>query len=73
MNCVAPGAVVVERYDDFEWDEAWYVSRTPVGRMGRPEDIAATVRFLAGDDAGFISGETIYVDGGMTRRMSLVR
>lgn len=73
VNCVAPGAVVVERYDDLDWDEAWYVSRTPVGRLGRPEDIAATVRFLAGDEAGFISGETIYVDGGMTRRMSLVR
>ena len=73
VNCVAPGAVVVERYDDLDWDEAWYVGRTPVGRMGRPEDIAATVRFLASDEAGFISGETIYVDGGMTRRMSLVR
>ena len=66
-NAVAPGAVVVERYEDFEWDEDWY------GRMGQPEDIAAAVRFLASDDAGFISGETIYVDGGMTQRMSLAR
>lgn len=73
VNCVAPGAIVVERYADLDWDEAWFVSRTPVGRNGRPEDIAATVRFLAGDDAGFITGETIYVDGGMTRRMSLVK
>ena len=73
VNCVGPGAVVVERYEDVDWDEAWYVSRTPVGRLGRPEDIAATVRFLASDEAGFISGETIYVDGGMTRRMSLVQ
>jgi 3-oxoacyl-[acyl-carrier protein] reductase len=73
VNCVAPGVIVVERYDDLDWDEDWYISRTPVGRNGRPEDIAATVRFLAGDEAGFISGETIYVDGGMTRRMSLVK
>jgi NAD(P)-dependent dehydrogenase (short-subunit alcohol dehydrogenase family) len=73
VNCVSPGVIVVERYDDLDWDEAWYISRTPVGRNGRPEDIAATVRFLASDEAGFISGETIYVDGGMTRRMSLVR
>jgi len=73
VNCVAPGAIIVERYADLDWDEAWFVSRTPVGRNGRPEDIAATVRFLAGDDAGFITGETIYVDGGMTRRMSLVK
>jgi 3-oxoacyl-[acyl-carrier protein] reductase len=73
VNCVGPGAIVVERYDDLNWDEDWYVSRTPVGRNGRPEDIAGIVRFLAGDEAGFISAETIYVDGGMTRRMSLVK
>ena len=73
VNNVAPGAVLVERYADLDWDEAWTVSRTPVGRMGRPDDIAATVRFLASDEAGFISGETIYVDGGMTRRMPLVK
>ena len=74
VNCVAPGAVVVERYGDVEWDEDWYVSRTPVGRMGRPEDIAAIVAVPGvGDEAGFITGETIYVDGGMTRRMPLVR
>lgn len=73
VNCVAPGAIIVERYADLDWDEDWFVSRTPVGRNGRPEDIAATVLFLAGDEAGFISGETIYVDGGMTRRMSLAK
>jgi 3-oxoacyl-[acyl-carrier protein] reductase len=73
VNCVAPGAIVVERYGDIDWDEDWFISRTPMGRNGRPEDIAATVRFLAGDEAGFISGETIFVDGGMTRRMSLVK
>ena len=37
-----------------------------------PDDIASMVTFLAGDQAGFVSGETIYVDGGMTRRMPLV-
>jgi 3-oxoacyl-[acyl-carrier protein] reductase len=73
VNCVAPGAVVVERYAEADWDEAWYVSRTPVGRMGRPEDISSTVRFLASEEASFITGETIYVDGGMTRRMPLVK
>jgi len=73
VNCVAPGAIVVERYAGLDWDESWYISRTPVGRNGRPQDIAAIVAFLASDDAGFITGETIYVDGGMTRRMPLVR
>ena len=41
----------------------------PVGRVGRPEDIADTVLFLCSDKAGFITGENICVDGGMTRLM----
>lgn len=72
-NCVAPGAVLVERYDEVEWDEAWFVSRTPVGRMGQPDDLARMVCYLASEQAGFISGETIHIDGGMTRRMPLVK
>jgi NAD(P)-dependent dehydrogenase (short-subunit alcohol dehydrogenase family) len=41
--------------------------------MGRPEDIGSMVRYLASAEAGFITGETITVDGGMTRRMPLVK
>lgn len=41
----------------------------PAGRVGTPEDIAATVAFLASDGAGFITGQQIVVDGGMTRKM----
>ena len=41
----------------------------PVGRVGRPEDIAALALFLCSEEAGFITGENIYVDGGMTRLM----
>jgi NAD(P)-dependent dehydrogenase (short-subunit alcohol dehydrogenase family) len=41
----------------------------PSGRVGVPEDIAATVAFLAGESAGFITGQQIVVDGGMTRKM----
>lgn len=41
----------------------------PVGRVGEPGDIAATVAFLASDGAGFITGQQIVVDGGMTRKM----
>ena len=74
VNCVAPGAIVVDRFaTDGDWDESWFVSRTPIGRNGRPDDIAATVVFLASAGAGFITGETIYVDGGMTRLMPLVK
>ena len=72
VNCVAPGAILVERYADFEYDEDHYVSRTPIGRMGAPDDIAAVITFLASDQAGFITGETIVVDGGMVQRMGLL-
>jgi len=41
----------------------------PVGRVGRPEDIAALALFLASDDAGFITGEVVTADGGVTRKM----
>lgn len=41
----------------------------PVGRVGTPHDIAATVAFLAGEGAGFITGQQFVVDGGMTRKM----
>ncbi|MBQ6059280.1 MAG: SDR family oxidoreductase [Clostridia bacterium] len=41
----------------------------PVGRVGKPEDIAEMVRFLCSDKAGFITGENICIDGGMTKRM----
>jgi NAD(P)-dependent dehydrogenase (short-subunit alcohol dehydrogenase family) len=73
VNCVAPGSIVVERYAEAPWDESWVVSRTPIGRTGTPADIAAVVAFCVSEAAGFLTGETIYVDGGMTRRMPLVR
>jgi NAD(P)-dependent dehydrogenase (short-subunit alcohol dehydrogenase family) len=41
----------------------------PIGRVGEPPDIAATVLFLASEGAGFITGQQIAVDGGMTRKM----
>jgi 3-oxoacyl-[acyl-carrier protein] reductase len=44
---------------------------TPLGRLGRPEDVAHTVRFLASEEAGFISGAEITVDGGLSTGISL--
>lgn len=41
----------------------------PVGRIGEPGDIAATIAWLAGEGAGFVTGQQVVVDGGMTRRM----
>jgi glucose 1-dehydrogenase len=74
VNAVAPGAIWVERYEQIpNFDRAWYDGRIPMGRLGRPDDIAAVVAFLASDAAGYLTGETIFVDGGATRRMSFVK
>jgi 3-oxoacyl-[acyl-carrier protein] reductase len=66
VNCVAPGAVEVERtrLEVADYAGTWGAV-TPLGRIGRPEDIARTVRFLASDDSAFITGQTIWVDGGL--------
>ncbi|MBB5997337.1 3-oxoacyl-ACP reductase FabG [Streptomonospora salina] len=71
-NAVAPGFIetdmtkaTAERVGmDFEEFKAAAAAQIPVRRPGRPEDIAATVSFLSGDDAGFVSGQVIYVAGG---------
>ncbi|HBI15877.1 MAG TPA: short-chain dehydrogenase, partial [Desulfobulbaceae bacterium] len=41
----------------------------PVGRVGRPEDVAALALFLAGPQSGFMTGQNLVLDGGMTRKM----
>ncbi|MFF9398071.1 SDR family NAD(P)-dependent oxidoreductase [Streptomyces sp. NPDC014744] len=67
-NCVAPGSIRVPAentvVDDPEAMTARQLARQCVQRRGRPEDIAAAVTFLATEDAGFITGQTLRVDGG---------
>jgi 3-oxoacyl-[acyl-carrier protein] reductase len=46
------------------------IARTPMGRLGRVDDIAAAALFLAGDDSTFITGESLLVDGGVTHAFS---
>lgn len=68
VNAVAPGAVPTEgtqRNRNVERD-ARRVARTPLGRLGTVDDIAQVVCFLAGDDSGFVTGQTMAVDGGFT-------
>jgi 3-oxoacyl-[acyl-carrier protein] reductase len=49
---------------DFEQFKQGAASQTPVQRIGQPEDIAAAVAFFASEEAGFVSGQTLYVRGG---------
>ena len=66
-NAVAPGKIVTGAPGDLSADEAGaaYVrSRTPFGRLGEPGDVASAVAFLASDEATYISGVNLMVDGG---------
>lgn len=66
VNCVAPGAIEIERTKEESDDYAGTWSPlTPMGRIGYPSDIARMVVHLAGDSSDFVTGQTIYVDGGL--------
>ena len=65
VNCLAPGAVMTERSPWSESErEADVVTRIPMQRVGRPEEIARACMFLASDEASYVTGATIRVDGG---------
>ena len=70
VNAICPGHIVTERIGK-HWESdpekhAFFVSQYPVGRTGSPEDIAHAVRFLVSDEASFITGHALPVDGGLT-------
>jgi glucose 1-dehydrogenase len=58
--------------DDVEATVADVIKLQPLGRIGRPEDVASAITFLASDEASYITGTTLYVDGGVTARLSHV-
>jgi len=73
VNAVAPGSVGTERYAEFLGRQApgeaarveGEMARLhPAGRVGRPEEVAAVIVHLLSDDAGFVTGATVPVDGG---------
>jgi 3-oxoacyl-[acyl-carrier protein] reductase len=64
VNCVAPGLIATQRHINAPEPQHHNVHRSLFGRRGRPEDIATTVRFLAGPGARYITGQTIHVNGG---------
>ena len=69
VNAVAPGIVATNMTADIpETRRAKQLAAIPMGRFGRPEEVAAVVRFLASDEAAWITGQTLCVDGGLRMR-----
>jgi 3-oxoacyl-[acyl-carrier protein] reductase len=67
VNLVAPGWIPVERHADATVEEIDdYLANVPLARIGTPDDVAATVAFLASDAAAFLTGQCIAVNGGRT-------
>ena len=66
VNCVAPGFIQTDMTDELNEDQKESIlSSIPMSRLGNPEDVAKAVRFLASEDASYITGETIHINGGM--------
>lgn len=66
VNCVAPGFIQTDMTDKLpEEMKEQLGNQIPLAKLGRPEDIAAAVRFLASDAATYMTGQTLHVDGGM--------
>ena len=65
VNSISPGWIDTD-YKEYYGPDAW---QQPAGRVGNPMDIANMVLFLCSDKTGFITGENICIDGGMTRQM----
>ncbi|MBR0713887.1 SDR family NAD(P)-dependent oxidoreductase [Bradyrhizobium liaoningense] len=65
VNAIAPGLVATELSDEMSGEmKATTISRIPAGRLGRPEEIARATAFLVSEDASYIFGETLSVNGG---------
>ena len=66
VNCIAPGFITTAMTDKLTDDQkAGILGNVPAGRMGEVRDIAAAVRYLASDEAGYITGATLHINGGM--------
>jgi 3-oxoacyl-[acyl-carrier protein] reductase len=65
VNCVAPGAIETDMLASFSsQDKATLAQNTPLGRLGTPEDVAQAIVFLASEEAAFITGQVLGVNGG---------
>ncbi|MFN0264642.1 SDR family NAD(P)-dependent oxidoreductase [Tepidamorphus sp. 3E244] len=68
VNAIGPGSIMTEMLEKVVWSDpaarAKVLSRTPMGRVGEPREIASVAAFLASTEASYITGQTIYADGG---------
>jgi len=65
-NCVAPGFIVTAMTEGLSPDQRdKLLAAIPVGRLGTVEDVAAGVVFLASEEASYVTGQTVHVNGGM--------
>ncbi|RLL45284.1 3-oxoacyl-[acyl-carrier-protein] reductase [Oceanobacillus piezotolerans] len=66
VNAVAPGFIATDMTDKLtEEQKKGMLDVIPLGKLGKPEDVAKVVRFLASDDSNYMTGQTIHIDGGM--------
>ena len=73
VNCINPGTTLtpsleerIAAFDDPQAARQNFIDRQPIGRLGKSEEIAAAALYLASDEAGFTTGQTLNVDGGLT-------
>jgi glucose 1-dehydrogenase len=65
VNAVAPGAIATERNEEAEV----LVPEIPLGRVGEPDEVAALVSYLVGDEARYVSGASFVIDGAMAQQV----
>jgi NAD(P)-dependent dehydrogenase (short-subunit alcohol dehydrogenase family) len=74
VNCISPGWIETRQWKKESKRSTPQLraedhAQHPAGRVGKPEDVASLVAYLASEEAGFITGQNFVVDGGMTRKM----